>query len=110
MPKPFLAFTIITFSKLSSLSKISPVSPSEIAGRIAKITEASLPWLVAEKDDTIIGFAYASMWKERSAYRFAVETTVYLTPGYLSKGIGTSLYQVLLNQLKTWGFMSLSAA
>ncbi len=92
----YIRETIITFVE-------QPVSPSEMAERIAQTAAASLPWLVAEQSDTIVGYAYASKWKERSAYRFSAETTIYLVPGCFGKGIGTSLYQALLKQLKDLG-------
>lgn len=85
--------TIITFEE-------QPVSASEMAKRIAEVSAASLPWLVAEKNGSIVGYARATKWKDRSAYRFSVETTIYLAPHIVGKGIGTSLYQVLLTQLK----------
>ena len=85
--------TVCTFEQ-------QPVSPEKIAARIAEVTAASLPWLVAEQEGSVIGYAYASKWKERSPYRFAVETTIYLAPGCLGKSIGTTLYRALLKQLK----------
>ena len=89
----YILDTIITFEE-------QPVSPSEMAERIAEVAAASLPWLVAEQDGSILGYARASKWKGRSAYRFSVETTIYLAPHCLGNGLGTSLYQLLLRQLK----------
>ena len=57
---------------------------------------APLPWLVAEQTDQVIGYAYASKWKERCAYRYSVESTVYLDPSFTGQGIGTKLYEALL--------------
>jgi L-amino acid N-acyltransferase YncA len=85
--------SVITFEE-------SEVSPQEMAGRITKITELSLPWLVAESEGAVVGYAYASKWKERSAYRFSVETTVYLDPNNTGHGIGTKLYHELLTSLR----------
>jgi L-amino acid N-acyltransferase YncA len=92
----YIRETIITFEE-------QPVSASVMAERIAEVTAAALPWLVAERDGAIMGYAYASTWRERSAYRFSVETTIYLVPHCLGKGIGTDLYQKLLKQLKDLG-------
>jgi L-amino acid N-acyltransferase YncA len=80
-----------------------PVSPSEIAERIAEVTAIPLPWLVYEDEHAIVGYAYATKWKGRCAYRFSAETTVYLAPGSVGKGIGTKLYQALLTHLKNLG-------
>jgi phosphinothricin acetyltransferase len=57
-------------------------------------------WLVYIKDEKIVGYAYASKWKERSAYRFSAETSVYLSPNYLGKTIGSKLYKHLLEEIK----------
>lgn len=92
----YILETIVTFEE-------QPVSPSEMAERIAEVTAASLPWLVAEQGGSVLGYARASKWKGRSAYRFSVETTIYLAPNCLGNGLGTSLYQVLLKQLKELG-------
>jgi L-amino acid N-acyltransferase YncA len=92
----YILNTAITFEE-------QPVLPSEMAERIAEVTSASLPWLVAEQDGSILGYAGASKWKGRSAYRFSVETTIYLAPDCFGRGIGTSLYQLLLKQLRNQG-------
>jgi len=88
----YILNTVITFEE-------HLVSPGEMAERIAEVTSASL-WLIAEQDQSILGYACASKWKGRSAYRFSVETTIYLAPDCFGRGIGTSLYQHLLKQLK----------
>jgi phosphinothricin acetyltransferase len=67
--------------------------------RILDVTE-SLPWLVFVEDEKLIGFAYAGSWGSRSAYRFTVESTVYVTPNLGSRGIGTQLYNDLLSELR----------
>src|ERR1019366_7428442 len=67
----YVADTIVTFEE-------EAVSSEEIVNRIFEVQSASLPWLVAERGQDILGYAYASMWKGRIGYRFAVEVTVYL--------------------------------
>jgi phosphinothricin acetyltransferase len=84
--------TVITFEE-------APVPTAEMAQRIAEVT-ARFPWLVAEEDDAIVGYAYAAPWKARSAYRFAVESTVYLAPGHRGRGVGTALYRGLIDALR----------
>lgn len=76
-----------------------PVSFQEMAERIRKIS-ASYPFVVFEKQGAVVGYAYASKWKERSAYRFTVETTVYLKRDEKGQGLGTSLYKYLLDELR----------
>ena len=79
------------------------VDVGEMASRMARVTEA-LPWLVFEEDGVVLGYAYASRWKDRSAYRHSVETTVYVKEGCHGKGIGSSLYRELLEVLRKGGF------
>jgi L-amino acid N-acyltransferase YncA len=88
--------TVITFEE-------APVTASDMAARIDEISSASLPWLVEERNGLIMGYAYASKWKVRAAYRYSVETTIYLAPSIVRMGIGTSLYKELLRQLKERG-------
>jgi len=85
--------TIITFEE-------EPVSGPDMARRIEQVQSACLPWLVAERDGVVQGFAYAGRWKDRSAYRFAVETTVYLDVDVTGRGIGSRLYGDLLPLLE----------
>src|SRR6187549_1085252 len=75
--------TVITFEEVA-------IPPTEMAERIARTNAAGLPWLVAEQDGRVIGYSHASKWKDRTAYRFSVETTIYLAPDCQRKGIGTS--------------------
>ncbi len=77
-----------------------PVTASNMIERINKVNNANLPWLVITVDSKIIGYAYAAPWKERSAYRYSVEATVYLDPKAQGKGLGTELYQALFAELK----------
>ena len=80
-----------------------PVGAAELAGRIAAVGTAGLPWLVATAGAGIAGYAYAGRWKERCAYRYSVETSVYVDPQRQSRGIGTQLYAALLARLHEIG-------
>lgn len=80
-----------------------PVSSEEMASRISAVTAGGLPWFVWEIDGAVAGYAYATPWKARSAYRFAVESTVYLDAGYVGEGIGTKLYAALISALREAG-------
>jgi phosphinothricin acetyltransferase len=81
------------------------VSNAAMAARIRETTE-SLPWLVFESDGEILGYAYASKWKSRCAYRYSVESTVYLKHGITRQGLGTQLYDRLLSDLRSKGMHS----
>lgn len=86
--------TVITFEE-------AEVTPLEMGRRVAAVDDLSLPWLVAEDGIGILGYAYAGKWRERSAYRYAVETTVYLDAKCTGQGIGTRLYQDVIAALRT---------
>jgi phosphinothricin acetyltransferase len=68
------------------------------------------PWLVAEEDGTLLGYAYAARFRDRPAYRFAVETSVYLRNGAGGRGLGRGLYEPLLTILEKQGFTQAIAA
>ena len=88
--------TVITFEE-------EAVSASDMAARIAEAQALSLPWLVAEVDGSIAGYAYARRWRPRSAYRYSAETTIYLARGYEGRRIGTTIYSALLPLLRERG-------
>ena len=92
----YVSETIVTFEE-------EPVSADEIGARITVVEHAALPWLVAADGDSIVGYAYASAWKERRGYRFSVEVTVYVAPACGQRGIGSKLYSALLPQLASRG-------
>lgn len=92
----YIANTIITFEE-------THVSDEEIRARLQKVSSARLPWLVYEENGAVVGYAYASRWHERSAYRFSVETTIYLDAHQIGRGLGTALYATLLERLRAQG-------
>src|SRR5262249_25515566 len=65
---------------------------AELARRIADVQSASLPWLVAERGGDVVGYAYASKWQTRSAYRFSAEITIYIDVGCRRAGGGRPAY------------------
>ena len=88
--------TVITFEE-------EAVSSDSMVARVAEVQGLSLPWLVAEVDEKVIGYAYANRWKVRSAYRHSVETTIYLEHGLEGRGVGKTLYAALLPPLQARG-------
>lgn len=93
----FILNSTITFEEQA-------VTDIEMTQRIADVQGVGLPWLVAEHDGVIVGYAYATKWRVRHAYRFSVESTVYLAPEFSGKGIGTALYTALLGRLSDGGY------
>ena len=88
--------TVVTFEE-------EPITAAEISRRIDEVRAGSLPWFVAERAGAIAGYAYASRWRARSAYRFSSEVTVYLAPEQGRRGIGSALYAELLSALRGSG-------
>ena len=71
----------------------------EISRRIAKADEQS-PWLVLLEENQVVGFACAVPWKQRAAYRFSRETSIYLQQDTLGMGRGARLYQQLIDEIR----------
>jgi len=80
-----------------------PVGEPEMARRIADVAAAGLPWLVLEVDGELAGYAYATKWRVRPAYRYSVESSVYLDRAFSGRGFGRRLYGALLDRLRASG-------
>ncbi|UYN89377.1 MAG: N-acetyltransferase [Anaerolineales bacterium] len=75
----------------------------EMQTRIQSISN-SYPWLVAEHESRILGYAYASQYRQRAGYNWAVETSVYVHPDALRQGLAALMYTALFAILKVQGF------
>jgi L-amino acid N-acyltransferase YncA len=93
----YIEHTTITFEE-------NCLSASEISARIRDLCSRDYPWLVYELDGRVIGYAYAAPWRTRSAYRFTVESAVYVDYRRVREGIGGQLYDALFRQLAETGF------
>jgi phosphinothricin acetyltransferase len=67
------------------------------------------PWLVAEDEGSVVGYAYAGAFKERAAYQWAVETSIYVSVGMKRQGIGRSLHEALEVALREQGILNMNA-
>lgn len=76
--------------------------------RIIEIS-SNFPYYVCEIDGNIVGYCYAHPWKERVAYKYTLETTVYIAPNQTHKGIGKTLMETLINSCKEQKFHSIIA-
>ena len=94
--------TVITF-------EIDPVSAVEMAQRIA-YTLAKHEWLVHARGGEILGYAYAARFRERAAYRFVSESTIYLRNGLQGQGLGRALYAATIERAFALGYTSLIGA
>jgi L-amino acid N-acyltransferase YncA len=98
---PYVTDTIISF-------EITPPSVAEMAARIARI-QATHAWLVLEDSGEVVGYAYGGPFRERAAYRFACEVSVYLSPARRRSGGGRMLYTALFERLAERGFRTVCA-
>ena len=98
---PYVKNTAITF-------EYDVPSVKEFAGRISKVLQ-KYPYLVAEVNGEPVGYAYAGPFKERAAYDWAVETTVYVRENLKKSGIGRALYTALEKELSAQGNLNLNA-
>lgn len=96
----YIADTVVTFEE-------ELVDAAEMARRVDDVHGLGLPWLVAEHDGRLAGYAYATTWRTRVAYRFCTEVTVYLDRASFGRGIGTRLYEALFARLEPNGMHSL---
>lgn len=93
----------------STFEETAP-APGEIQARMTELLRGGFPWIVAELSDGVIaGYAYASPFKLRSAYRFTVENSVYIHPEHLRRGLGTALMRRLIAECETRGFRQMVA-
>lgn len=84
------------------------ISNDEMRNRISKIHFTNgFPFIVYTIQDEIVGYAYVTSFRERSAYRFTVESTVYVANTHFGKGIGKELYAELIRRTKDAGFHSI---
>ena len=81
--------------------EIDAISEVEMARRIDAVAAQALPWLIAEDNTgSVVGYAYATRWKERAAYRHSVESTVYVDHAAHGRGWGAQLYAALFEALQ----------
>lgn len=93
---PIVEKTVISFEETSPTT-------AQTAERIAAISQ-SYPYLVAERDGQVVGYAYAGRHSERAAYRLSVDVTVYIAEQARASGVGRTLYSALLPMLAERGF------
>jgi phosphinothricin acetyltransferase len=95
---PIVRDTAISF-------ELEPPDADVISERIVTLT-ATHPWLVLDIDGEVCGYAYGGPFKDRPAYRWSVETTIYLGEGIRGRGLGRVLYSALIDELIGAGFAS----
>lgn len=96
----YIENTVVTF-------EYDPVTELEIQKRIEKVRAKNFPYFVYEEDGEIVGYAYLSNWRERKAYDITLETSVYLDHKAIGNGVGSILYQELIERARKINIHSL---
>ena len=86
-----------------------PPDEAEMGRRRAEVLGRQLPWLVAERDGVVLGYAYANYFRPRMAYRFCLEDSIYLRQDIVGKGLGSRLLDELMVQSRAAGFTQMIA-
>jgi phosphinothricin acetyltransferase len=92
----FIEHTIVTFEE-------EKITNEEMARRMEAVLR-SHDWFVLEQEGKVAGYAYASRFRERVAYRFTTESTIYLSPAFVGRGLGAPLYRALLDRIFELGY------
>ena len=86
-----------------------PPDQAEMLRRHAKITGRGLPYLVAVEKGEVLGYCYAGPWRERSAYRYTVENSIYVAPFVHRRGVGRALLAALIERCQALGYRRMIA-
>ena len=87
----------------------TPPSEADMGARLAAVQAKSLPYLVAETEGAVLGFAYAAPFRPRSAYRFTAEDSVYVAPDAIGQGVGRALLSAVIQACEALGVRQLAA-
>ncbi len=83
--------------------EVEPPSRAEMASRRGEVLRAGLPWLVADDDGEVVGYAYAGPYRSRPAYRHTVENSVYVSRLHQGRGVGRLLLAELIRRCEAAG-------
>lgn len=87
-----------------------PPSVEMLGERLAGVRRHGLPWLVAEVEGQVAAYAYASPFRPRAAYRYAVETSIYVAEGFHGRGLGRALMEQVIDRCRAMGLRQMIAA
>jgi L-amino acid N-acyltransferase YncA len=99
----YVAETVITF-------ETEAPSEAAMADRFGKMVDLGHPVLVGEADGQVVGYAYASFFRPRAAYRFSCEDSIYLHRDFIGRGFGGQLLDRLIEEARAAGFTQMIAA
>ena len=89
--------------------ELEPPDEAEMARRMQSLSDGGFPYLVAEIDGVLVGYAYAGPYRPRRAYRFSVEDSIYVDPGAHRKGVGRALMLRLIEESERRGYRQMIA-
>ena len=89
--------------------ELEPPDQAEIARRMAALLDGGFPYIAAEIDGALAGYAYAGPYRPRRAYRFSVEDSIYIDPNAQRRGIGRVLLEHLIEECERRGFRQMIA-
>jgi L-amino acid N-acyltransferase YncA len=89
--------------------ELEPPSRAEMGNRFDSLTAGGFPYLVADQDGVVLGYAYAGPFRPRPAYRFVIEDSVYVAPEAKGRGVGSLLMQALIETARAAGFRQIIA-
>jgi len=98
--RPYVLDTVISFEE-------TPPTAAEFEARM--LATPRLPWLVAVRNDTVVGYCYASRHAARASYRWGADVSVYIAPSERGRGVGRLLYDELLPLVRSLGYVSVFA-
>ncbi|WP_298161376.1 GNAT family N-acetyltransferase [Brevundimonas sp.] len=90
--------------------ELDPPSLGEMTGRFETVRARGLPWLVAEVDGAFAGYAYASPFRPRPAYRYGVEGSIYVEEAARGRGVGRALLSDLIDRIRDLGLRHIIGA
>jgi phosphinothricin acetyltransferase len=89
--------------------ELEPPDEAEMARRMQALLDGGFPYLVAEAEGALMGYAYAGPYRPRRAYRFSVEDSIYIDPASHRRGIGRALLTRLIEETERRGFRQMIA-
>ena len=88
---------------------VEPPPAEYLREKIKTVLDAGWPFLIAERDDLVVGYAYVTQFRDREGYRFTAEDSIYVHPQWMGQGIGGELLDALIERSVAFGFRTLIA-
>ena len=96
-------------SKTTASFEDDPPTVAEMTARWQRVNSAGMPYLVATSGKTVVGYAYAAPFRDRSAYRYTCEDSIYVAADALGRDIGNALMTTLIERCTAFGFRQMIA-